>query len=102
VQDKGHMDVIADLAYPLPLSSPPRCWGSDSDWQQLTVLVRGFRPGARQLPAHAGTALVSSRLEEMIAYFRSPVREATRHPREGLISALLTAEIDGSTQTKRK
>src|SRR5947207_469499 len=34
-------------------------------------------------------------VQEMIVYFQAAVREATRHPREGLITALLTAEIDG-------
>ncbi len=34
-------------------------------------------------------------LEEMSAYFRAAIREQRKHPREGLINALLTAEIDG-------
>ena len=34
-------------------------------------------------------------LEEMAKYFASAIVEIKKHPREGLIHSLLTAEIDG-------
>jgi len=97
VQDKGHMDVIADLAYPLPAIVTAEMLGvPTSDWQQLTAWSADFAQvlGNFQHTPETAPRVIRS-LEEMIAYFRSAVREATRHPREGLISALLTAEIDG-------
>src|SRR6267142_5023565 len=41
-------------------------------------------------------------LEEMLEYFRERVRELRAHPREGLISSLITAEIDGDRLTEEE
>jgi len=38
--------------------------------------------------------------EEMVAYFRDAVREQRERPRDGLVSALLAAEIDGDRFTE--
>src|SRR5207245_7117568 len=43
VQDKGHMDVIADLAYPLPAIVTAEMLGvPTSDWKQLTAWSADF------------------------------------------------------------
>jgi cytochrome P450 len=44
-------------------------------------------------PEHAPTVLRT--VQEMTAYFQNAVAEIRKHPREGLIHSLLTAEIDG-------
>ena len=44
-------------------------------------------------PERAQTMLRT--VEEMTAYFQEAVRETRRHPREGLIHSLLTAEVGG-------
>jgi cytochrome P450 len=97
VQDKGRMDVIADLAYPLPAIVTAELLGvPSSDWNQLTAWSADFAQvlgNFQHNPDHASNALRS--LEEMIVYFRAAIREQQEHPREGLIHALLTAEIDG-------
>src|SRR5438132_5970785 len=83
VQDKGHMDVIADLAYPLPAIVSAEMLGvPTSDWQQLTAWSADFAQvlGNFQHTPETAPRVIRS-LEEMIAYFRSAVREATRHQR---------------------
>src|SRR5438045_9670231 len=42
------------------------------------------------------------RLEEMIVYFRAAIKEQQQHPGDGLINALLTAEVDGSRLTEEE
>src|SRR6266705_5324063 len=97
VQDQGRMDVIADLAYPLPAIVTAEMLGvPTSDWQQLTAWSADFAQvlgNFQHNPDRAAKVIQS--LEEMIVYFRAAIRENERHPREGLINALVTAEIDG-------
>jgi pimeloyl-[acyl-carrier protein] synthase len=97
VQDKGEMDIIADLAYPLPAIVTAEMLGVPiSDWQQLTTWSADFAQvlgNFQHNPDHASKVIRS--LEEMIIYFRAAIRENERHPREGLINALMTAEQDG-------
>ena len=97
VQDKGRMDVIADLAYPLPAMVTAEMLGvPTSDWKQLTGWSADFAQvlGNFQHNPDRASRVIRS-LEEMSAYFRAAIREQRKHPREGLINALLTAEIDG-------
>ena len=97
VQDKGRMDVIADLAYPLPAIVTAEMLGvPTSDWKQLTAWSADFAQvlgNFQHNPERAAQVIRS--LEEMIAYFRAAIREQRQQPREGLIHAYLTAEVDG-------
>ena len=97
VQDAGRMDVIADLAYPLPAIVTAEMLGvPTSDWKQLTAWSADFAQvlGNFQHNPERAPQVIRS-LEGMIAYFRAAIREQQRHPSEGLIHAYLTAEIDG-------
>lgn len=99
VQDKGQMDVIADLAYPLPAIVTAEMLGvPTSDWQQLTTWSGDFAQvlGNFQHNPDRAQKVIKS-LEEMVAYFRAAIREQKHHPRDGLISAFLTTEIDGDS-----
>jgi cytochrome P450 len=104
VQDKGHMDVIADLAYPLPAIVTAELLGlPSSDWKQLTAWSADFAQvlgNFQHNPDYASRVIHS--LEEMIVYFRAAIREQRKHPRDGLINAFLTAEIDGDTLTEEE
>lgn len=104
VQDKGEMDVIADLAYPLPAIVTAEMLGvPTSDWQQLTAWSADFAQvlgNFQHNPDYASKAIRS--LEEMVIYFRSAVQEQREHPRDGLISAYLNAEIDGDRFTEEE
>lgn len=97
VQDKGQMDIIADLAYPLPAIVTAEMLGvPTSDWPLLTKWSADFAQvlgNFQHNPEHAPKVIKS--LEEMSAYFRNAIQEQRRHPSEGLIHAFLTAEIDG-------
>jgi cytochrome P450 len=97
VQDKGRMDVIADLAYPLPAIVTAEMLGvPTSDWRQLTAWSADFAQvlgNFQHNPDHA-TQVIRS-LDEMCAYFREAIREHREHPRDDLINALMTAEVDG-------
>src|SRR6266516_855713 len=97
VQDQGKMEVMADLAIPLPAIVTAEMLGvPTSDWRQLTKWSADFAGvlgNFQHNPDRAPQVLRS--LEEMIAYFRAALRENEKHPNEGLINALVTAEIDG-------
>lgn len=97
VQAKGEMDIIADLAYPLPAIITAEMLGvPTSDWRQLTAWSADFAQvlgNFQHNPDYAQKALHS--LEEMVAYFRAAIREQQMHSHEGLIQAFLNAEIDG-------
>lgn len=97
VQDKGCMDMIKDLAYPLPAIVTAEMLGvPTSDWRQLTAWSADFAQvlGNFQHNPDSAPKVIKS-LEEMTAYFRAAIREQKRHPRDGLISAYLNAEIAG-------
>lgn len=97
VQTNGSMDVIADLAYPLPAIVTAEMLGvPTSDWPQLTAWSADFAQvlgNFQHNPDHAPKVIRS--LAEMTAYFRAAINEQREHPRDGLISAFLTAEVDG-------
>jgi cytochrome P450 len=102
VQDRGRMDVIADLAYPLPAIVTAELLGvPTTDWKQLTAWSADFAQvlGNFQHNPDRAQKVIRS-LEEMSAYFRAAIRDQREHPREGLINALLTAEIDGDHLTE--
>ena len=97
VQDKGQMEMIADLARPLPAIVTAELLGVPiSDWRQLTAWSADFAQvlgNFQHNPERAPQVLRS--LGEMTAYFQAAVAQQRVHPREGLIGALLTAEVDG-------
>jgi cytochrome P450 len=102
VQDKGHMEVMVDLAIPLPAIVTAELLGlPTSDWKQLTAWSADFAGvlgNFQHNPEHAPKVIRS--LEEMIIYFRAAIRENEKHPREGLIDALVNAELDGDRLTE--
>ena len=97
VEARGHMDVIADFADPLPAIVTAELMGVPvDDWRQLKTwssnfaeMLGNFQHNPERNP------LMLRTVEEMTAYFREAVREIAAHPREGLIDSLITAEIDG-------
>jgi hypothetical protein len=97
VQATAEMDVLADLAYPLPAIVTAEMLGvPTSDWRQLIGWSADFAQvlgNFQHNPDFAQQALRS--LNEMVDYFQAAVREQRTRPREGLISAFLDAEIDG-------
>jgi cytochrome P450 len=93
VRAKGEMDIVADLAFPLPARVIAEMLGvPDEDWDifQRWARVTGSEPGA---PAMRG---------EMDSYFSGLLEARRRDPREDLITALSTAEVDGERLSERE
>jgi len=97
VQGRGAMDVITDLAEPLPAIVTAEMLGLPvGDRHRLKAWSANFAEmlgNFQHNPDHAQRMLQT--VEEMTTYFRGAVEEIKRHPREGLIHSLLTAEVDG-------
>ncbi len=97
VQTRGRMDVIAELAEPLPCIVTAEMLGVPvEDHQQLKLWSQDFAEmlGNFQHNAERAPRILKS-VEEMTAYFRSAMNEQRLRPREGLISSLMNAEIQG-------
>jgi cytochrome P450 len=101
VQARGRLDVIADLAYPLPvtviaemLGVPPDDRGQFKRWSDDMALLAGGAGGAagQELEDYhrAGQAF-----QDLTAYFARVVAERRARPRDDLLSALARAEEAG-------
>src|SRR6201999_1695497 len=100
----GRMDLIGDFAAPLPAIVTAEMLGVPSaDHPQLKAWSADFAEmlgNFQHNPDRAARVLQS--VEEMTAYFRAAIREQERLPREGLINALMTAEVDGARLTEEE
>jgi len=98
----GRADVIADVAEPMPAIVTAELMGvpvADHDqlksWSaDFAEMLGNFQHNPDRIPR------VLRSVENMTAYFRSAIREQREHPRDGLIHALMTAEVDGSRLTE--
>src|SRR5207253_10651881 len=92
VEPQGRMEIIGDLAAPLPAIVTAEMLGvpvADHDqlktWSAVFAEMLGnFQHNPDRLPR------VLRSLKDMTAYFRSAIAEQRRHPREGLINSFLT------------
>lgn len=100
----GHMDVIADLAAPLPAIVTSEMLGvPTTDHNQLKRWSEDFAEvfgNFQHNPDRVSRTLQC--VEEMNAYFREAIRRCRTRPREGLVNSLLTAEIDGDRLTEEE
>jgi len=92
VKSRGKMDVVSDIAFPLPakviaemLGVPPEDWDIFQRWARVDSSD----------PAASRRGAGRSQREEMSDYFSRLLEERRRAPREDLISALSVAEVDG-------
>src|SRR6267142_2406076 len=102
--DAGRMDVIGDLAAPLPAIVTAEMMGlptSDAnllkDWSADFAEVLG---NFQHNPDRASRTLKC--VQEMTSYFRDAINRMRTEPSEGLINALLTAEVDGDRLTEEE
>ena len=101
VAERGEMDVIQDLAYPLPAIVTAELLGvPPADRDQLKAWSEDFAEmlGNFQHNPNRFTRMLNS-LDGMLTYFREAVSRDRIEPTEGLIHALRTAEIDGDRFT---
>ncbi len=100
----GRMDVIADLAAPLPAIVTAEMMGvPTADADQLKQWSADFAEvlgNFQHNPDRASRTLKC--VEEMTSYFREAIQSQRAQPRDGLINALLTAEIDGDRLTEEE
>ncbi len=92
VKAQGRMDVVSDIAFPLPakviadlLGVPPADWDIFLRWASIDTSD----------PTAAQQTEGRSMREEMTDYFSKLLAERRRAPREDLVSALSVAEVDG-------
>jgi cytochrome P450 len=104
LKGKDRMEVIADLAEPLPAIVTAEMLGVPTrDRYQLKAWSADFAEmlgNFQHNPDHVPRVLKT--VQEMTAYFRDAIRKQKEHPREGLIQAFLTAEIDGDRFTEEE
>jgi len=97
VQAAGRMDVIADLAEPLPCIVTAEMLGVPvEDYQQLKAWSQDFAEmlgNFQHNPDRVPQILKS--VGEMTSYFRSAMREQLACPRDGLVRSLMNAEVQG-------
>src|SRR5438552_6555701 len=98
----GRMDVIGDLAAPLPAIVTAEMLGvPTSDCDRLKAWSADFAEvlgNFQHNPDRASRTLKC--VEEMIVYFREAIRRMKAEPRAGLINSFITAEIDGDRLTE--
>ncbi|HEY4026299.1 MAG TPA: cytochrome P450 [Candidatus Dormibacteraeota bacterium] len=101
---RGRMDVIADLAYPLPAIVTAELLGVPTgDWPRLirwSADFAGVLGNFQHDPAR--TARVLRSLEEMTAYFRGHMHRQLADGGDGLVHALAAAEVDGARLTEEE
>ena len=100
VEAKGRIDIIADLAEPLPCIVTAEMLGVPvEDHRQLKLWSQDFAEmlgNFQHNPDHVPRILKST--EEMTAYFRSAMRSEKLRS-DGLVASLMNAEIQGDRLT---
>jgi cytochrome P450 len=106
VQPHGRMDLIADLAYPLPvtviaqmLGVPPQDRDRFKHWSDALAVVAGGAGTPRGLK-WADYRRVAQSYSELTAYLAGVVADRRARPRGDLISALVRAEEAGDRLTE--
>ena len=94
---KGEIDVLEDLANPLPAIVTAEIFGVPvGDYRRLKSWSENFAEMLGNFQHNPGRAAgVLRSVEAMTAYFREAVRRQATEPREGLVNALATAEVGG-------
>jgi len=100
----GHMDLIADFASPAPAIVTAEMFGipvSDhaqlKDWSaDFAEMLGNFQHNPDRFPR------VLHSVDSMSSYFRSAMQQQRNDPRDGLIHAMMAAEVDGNKLTEEE
>jgi cytochrome P450 len=98
VAERGTMELINDLAYPLPIATVSRILGLSLEGQRDLPWWRSQMSADFEAPAVAGDECAGySRTvqEEMIAYFQEIITAKRRNPGDDIVSDLIAAEDKG-------
>ncbi len=104
VAPTGCMDIIEDLAYPLPAIVTAELLGVPaSDRLQLKIWSEGFAEILGNFQHNPDRIpVVLEAVEGMTAYFREAIRDHRDHPKDDLITAFIDAEVDGDRLTEEE
>jgi cytochrome P450 len=102
VVSKGSMDLIADFASPAPAIVTAELLGVPvADHDQLKTwsadfaeMLGNFQHNPDRFPR------ILRSVEDMTSYFRSAMQEQRVHPRDGLVTAMMAANVDGGKLTE--
>lgn len=95
VQASGEMDVIKDLAYPLPVTVIAELLGIPAERREdFKQWSDAFVSGDGEATEEAMQAFTQA-TNSMTAYFNQIFEERRAHPQNDLVSSLLLAEVDG-------
>src|SRR5207244_502491 len=90
VRPEGAMDVVSDIAFPLPAKVIAELLGVPSeDWNIFQRWARVDSSDPNTARQEAGRSMQ----EEMFDYFSALLEQRRRAPHEDLITALSTAEV---------
>lgn len=97
VQTRGHMDIIADFAAPMPaivtaemLGVPTEDHSDLKKWSaDFAEMLGNFQHNPDRIPR------VLDSTNNLTNYFQDAIDKMREHPREGLIHSFMTAEMDG-------
>ncbi|QBD83429.1 cytochrome P450 [Ktedonosporobacter rubrisoli] len=92
VKDQGHMDLVADFAFPLPITVISEMLGIPvADRQQFRTWTQALinMEESKNDEAYGGA------MEAFIAYIKNLLAEKRLHPGEDLVSGLIQAEESG-------
>jgi len=104
VAPNGHMDIMADLAVPLPAAVTAEMLGLPvEDRQQLKEWSADFAEMLGNFQHNPGRAMrVLSSVEQMTRYLRDAIRRQDERCRNGLIGAFLSAEQNDARFTEEE
>jgi pimeloyl-[acyl-carrier protein] synthase len=101
VHAKGRMDIIADLAEPLPSIVTAEMLGVPvEDRHRLKTWSADFAEVFGNFQHNPARVLRT--VQEMTTYFRETIRNQQDHPREGLVHSLMMAEVGGERLTEEE
>lgn len=109
-QVQGRMDVITDLANPLPAMVIAELLGVPRTEQQkfkqwsddITKALSGIDSARSKEELFSLYTIAQNSIVELSAYFKERVNELRLHPRENLLSALAQAEEQGDRLTENE
>ncbi|WP_416957400.1 cytochrome P450 [Streptomyces sp. Agncl-13] len=110
VTDRAGFDLIADFAYPLPVTVIAELLGipaSDHDllngWvDRMMSTTTEFSLGERDVSVDNAVADAMEQVRHITDYLREHVKDRRSHPREDLLTALVQAEVDGQRLTENE
>jgi cholest-4-en-3-one 26-monooxygenase len=98
-QEKGTVEVVSDLAAPLPamviaelLGFDRAHWRKCQEWSERTMTSAGFRNDDPRQPAGSPEAI-----GEFVAAFAELIQARRADPRDDLVSAWIHGRIDGES-----